>query len=283
MKISEFFTLISKLNPMVKLETITYYHTRNHKKLKAMLWKPKGDGPFPLVAFDVGLQFRVWQIPLAAEIMAKCGYAVIGTDYRKIEVAKGEVEDIASAIEYAKKNFSFLSGKVVLVGISMGGAAMLKIAALKGKELNIVGVAAMAPFSDLSRNYYYASGYKALHDKRALRVRLLQLYLKHTYITPDTNPEQYDLRSPKYYVSKINCPVLLIHGKGDEIVPVEHAIELYHRMKYYHKNIKLKIVSGEGIHTPLYVFSMLKNLNVIGFVKTWSHVVNFLKKLKKSH
>ncbi|MDI6641372.1 MAG: prolyl oligopeptidase family serine peptidase [Elusimicrobiota bacterium] len=277
----EFVKFLSTITGIIPVETFKFYHTREKKRLKGMLWKPKGEGPFPLVAFDVGLQFRIWEIPLAAKIIARCGYAVIGTEYSRIEIAKGELKDITNAIEYAHKNFDFLNSKTILVGISMGAAAMLNIAAQVGEKYNVIAVVAISPYSDLIRAYYYAYGYTKSLDRTDPRARLLNLYQRYAYTNPFVEPKEYLVRSPLNFVHKIKCPVIFIHGRKDEIVTVDHSIELYYKMHYLKKYVDIKIVPGEGIHTPLTFSSMLKNLNFIGFVKTWFIVYEFLKKLKK--
>lgn len=278
----EFIKFIFNLTPAIPIETIKFYHERDNKKLKAMLWKPKGSGPFPLAAFDVGLQYRIWEIPAAAKLIARTGYAVLGTEYSRIEISKGEARDIINAIEYAHKNFNFIDKRTLLVGISMGGATMLNIASKVCKKYNIIGVIAISPYSDLSRAFYYAYGYvSTAKNKKDPRIKLLKLYQKYAYATPQEEPREYYLRSPINFIKNIDCPVIIIHGKKDEVVSVDHSIELYYKMKYLKKDVELILTSGEGIHTPLYTKEMLRKFNFIGFTKTWFAVHNQLKKFLK--
>lgn len=280
--ISELLRLLYNITPIKPIEKVEFVHYRNKTKIKAMIWKPKGEGPFPLVVLDVGLQFRIWEIPLAPNIITRLGYAVLGTSYSRIEIAKGEVEDIISAIDYTYRNFSFLTRKTVLLGISMGGAIMLKIASCVGEKYNVVGVIAVASYCDLGRAYYYADYYINSSRKKSIRVKLLNLYRKYAYAKPWELPYEYLLRSPINYVKNIKCSVLFIHGKKDEIVTCDHSIELYYKMLHMKKKVDLKLVLGEGIHTPLYFTSMLKDLNFIGFVRTWIYIYRYLKKLLNS-
>ncbi|MBU0952225.1 MAG: prolyl oligopeptidase family serine peptidase [Elusimicrobia bacterium] len=270
---------IYHLTPAVGIETIEFKHIRDKKELKAVIWKPKGKGPFPLIAFDVGLQFRIWEIPASAEIMARAGYVVLGTEYSRVEIAKGEVQAIINAIEYAHKNFPFISPKTVLVGVSMGGATMLNIASKAGERLNVEAVIAMGPFADLARAYYYTQGYIEAHPRTDERARLLKLYQKYAFTTPAKEPKEFEIRSPMNFVKNIKCPVYLIHGKDDEIVSMDHSIELYHKMKELKKDVHLKIFPGEGIHTPLKLKCMLTRFNFWGFFRTWNYVHKILTKL----
>jgi len=270
---------IYHLTPAVPIETVEFRHIRDGKPLKAMIWKPRGKGPFPLIAFDVGLQFRVWEIPLAAKIMARTGYAVMGTEYKRIEIAKGEVQDITNAIEYAHDNFSFLDKRTILVGVSMGGATMLNIASKSGDKHHVQAVIAMGPFADLARAFYYTSGYLDNHSRTDEHARLLKLYQKYAFTTPVKEPKEFELRSPMNFIKNIHCPVYLVHGRDDEIVSHDHSIELYHKLKEYKKDVYLKILPGEGIHTPLKFKNMVANFNFWGFARTWNHVHKILIKL----
>jgi len=266
----------------LNIETIDFRHKVNKRELRAQIWKPFNikNKKIPLIAFDVGLQYRIWDIPLFACVMAKLGFAVVGTEYSRIEIARGEIKDIVNVIKFSQQNFNFLDGSTILVGVSMGGATMLNIASKYENELNIKAVVALAPFADLARAYYYAIAFVKTTPKKDPRVSLLKLYLKHTYVVPHINPEEYKLRSPSNFVPFINCPVLLIHGKNDKIVPVDHSLELYYKMLYLGKNVELRLVPGEGIHTPLLLKEHIKRFNFIGFLQSLFYTVCFLKKFR---
>ncbi|OGS21285.1 MAG: hypothetical protein A2252_08455 [Elusimicrobia bacterium RIFOXYA2_FULL_39_19] len=269
------------LTPAVPVETIEFKHKRDNVELKAVIWKPKGPGPFTLIPFDVGLQFRIWEIPLAAKIMARSGYAVMGTEYKRVEIAKGEVNDFINAIDHCYNNFSFLNKETILVGVSMGGATMLNIASKVGAKYDIKAVIAMGPFADLARAYYYTNGYLGAHNRIDERARLLSLYQKYAFTNPVEDPKEFFIRSPLNFVKNIKCPVYLVHGKKDEIVSVDHSIQLYHKMKELNKEVYLTIFPGEGIHTPLKFKSMMRRFNFIGFARTWNHVHKLLNNLRK--
>ncbi|MBU2567656.1 MAG: prolyl oligopeptidase family serine peptidase [Elusimicrobia bacterium] len=268
---------------MLGVEKIDFWHKSDKRQLRAQLCKPSRLVPgrkIPLVAFDVGLQFRVWEIPLFAQIISLYGFAVVATEYNRIEIARGEIEDIVSAIRYARNSFEFVDSKTLLVGVSMGAASMLNIAAKYQKELGIAGIAALAPFADLARAYYYATAYTMTRPKDDPRVGLLKLYLKHIYAMPHIKPQEYISRSPTNFVPYIDCPVMLVHGKNDKIVPVDHSLELYYKMLYLGKDVKLRLVPGEGVHTPLLFSEQLRSLNFIGFLQSCLLTLKFLKNFR---
>ncbi|MFN3966641.1 MAG: alpha/beta hydrolase family protein, partial [Endomicrobiia bacterium] len=267
---------------LLNIEVLTFWHKVEKRHLKAQLWKPLNlkNKKIPLVAFDVGLQYRIWNIPIFACAIAKLGFAVIGTEYSRVEIAKGEIKDIVNAIKFCHENFDFLDNRTFLVGVSMGGATMLNIASKYENELNIKAVIALAPFADLARAYYYAIAFVKTTPKKDPRTGLLKLYLKHVYTVPHINPKEYALRSPSNFVPFINCPVLLIHGKNDKIVPVDHSLELYYKMLYLGKNVELRLVPGEGVHTPLLLREHIKRFNFFGFLQSLFYTVCFLKKFR---
>ncbi|MEW6041078.1 MAG: prolyl oligopeptidase family serine peptidase [Elusimicrobiota bacterium] len=269
------------IKTLLGVESIDFYHNSQGRQLKAQMWKPVkvgGSKKIPLVAFDVGLQFRIWDISLFPAIIASLGFAVVGTEYRRIEIAKGEVTDIVNLIEFTKKEFNFVLDKVILVGVSMGAATMLKIASKFGKELNVISVVSIGAFADLARAYYYALAFVKDKPKTQMHVNLLNLYIRHIFASPSVIPWEYTERSPSNFVPFIECPVLFIHGRKDKIVPVDHSLELYYKMLYLGKDVTLALVPGEGIHTPLRIFHMLNGLNVFGFLKALWLTAKFLRK-----
>lgn len=46
-------------------------------------------------------------------------------------------------------------------------------------------------------------------------------------------------RSPIYFISKINFPIIIIHGKNDKRVSIKEAINLSNELKKLKKKYKL--------------------------------------------
>ncbi len=59
-------------------------------------------------------------------------------------------------------------------------------------------------------------------------------------------PEEYRIRSSIYFVEQINCPLLLIHGEMDDVVPVRHTLQLAQALDKYNKYYELKVFPKEG-------------------------------------
>ena len=56
--------------------------------------------------------------------------------------------------------------------------------------------------------------------------------------TPTKVPERYRFRTPLYLLEKLESPVLIIHGRKDHNVSVEHAYRLENRLRELNKKVE---------------------------------------------
>ncbi len=63
---------------------------------------------------------------------------------------------------------------------------------------------------------------------------------------PEEVPKAYRIRSGINFVEQINCPLLIIHGESDDVIPVRHALRLSEALKKLGKPHELEIVPHEG-------------------------------------
>lgn len=67
----------------------------------------------------------------------------------------------------------------------------------------------------------------------------------------DELPEEYAARSGLLWADRIDCPVLLLHGADDEVIPVRHALRLAEALDAKGTPYELHVIRGEGhIWTP---------------------------------
>jgi len=85
--------------------------------------------------------------------------------------------------------------------------------------------------------------------------------------SPDEVPEEYRIRSSILFYEQVNCPLLLIHGEIDVVVPVYHTLRLAEALKKGHKPFELKLFPKEG-----HIWSLA------GFDNNWRLTVNFFKR-----
>ncbi|MGO9371094.1 MAG: alpha/beta hydrolase family protein [Syntrophobacteraceae bacterium] len=84
---------------------------------------------------------------------------------------------------------------------------------------------------------------------------------------PDKVPQEYEIRSSIHFVNAINCPVLLIHGEEDDVVPVRHTVRLAKALKEHDKPCEVELFPGEG-----HIWSRR------GFERNWLLTVDFFRR-----
>lgn len=145
----------------------TIFYRNGPLSLESYLYKPAGDGPFPLVVYNHGSranQERVeWPVLFIARVMVPAGYAVlvperrgygksdgktfteeIGPDERGarfVDRMIAEASDINAAIEYAKATQPIDGRRVVMMGYSFGGIVATMAAARTGGLAAVVNQA----------------------------------------------------------------------------------------------------------------------------------------------
>jgi dipeptidyl aminopeptidase/acylaminoacyl peptidase len=89
---------------------------------------------------------------------------------------------------------------------------------------------------------------------------------------PEEAPEEYRIRSSINYVDQIDCPLLLIHGEMDDVVPVRHTLQLADAMRKKGKLFELQLFPHEG-----HIWSMS------GFAYNWRLTLDFFERYLKQN
>ena len=193
-------------------------------KITGLISKPAGPGPFPLMlvnhgGFDPAKSMAGW-----LDFFAKLGYVALASDYRgcgnsegKRELAKGEVNDVLNAIQYAR-TLPYVDGQRVAVwGISHGAVLALLAASRDDSIRAVVAVQGPVELSDAYRHW-------VKHKDNPLLTHLAGV---STLVggTPEQVPAAWKERSALYVADKIKCPVLLIYSDGDkdDLVPTDQG------------------------------------------------------------
>ena len=175
--------------------------------------------------------------------------------------AKGEVNDVLNAVKYAR-SFSYVDGqRVVMFGISHGGSIAL-LAAARDPEIKAV-VDLVGPI-DLTELYSY---WVRTKDELPVSKTLSGLWL-HVGGTPDQVPDQWKLRSPIHVAGKIACPVLLVYGAKDDVVPPAQGEKMAAALKAAGNKDVTLIVDPEAGH----------GFDAKAFGRVGIGLVNFLNK-----
>jgi len=81
-------------------------------------------------------------------------------------------------------------------------------------------------------------------------------------------PQVYRRLSAIHFVDQIDCPLLLIHGENDDVIPVRHSLRLADAMKKRGKPVELRCHAHEGhIWTPH------------AFYENWQQTLHFFERV----
>lgn len=159
------------------------------------------------------------------------------------------VEDLLAAIDALNKVQEIDSGRLGLLGSSLGGMDVLiaQNEKIKARVIMATPFAFPQPSKTIKRSFA-EKGYHEYPDGSRINKEFYE------------NLNRYNLKEE---IKKVSCPLLIIHGDLDELVPRHHAEVLYQLAGAQIK--ELKMVEG-GDHA----FTDLDKLNlVIRFALDW--------------
>ena len=152
----------------------------------------------------------------------------------------GRISDYRAAIDYLQ-TVRIDTKRLGAIGSSFGG-----MVALAAKDKRIKAMVTLAtPYllpspSEDALEHAKDQGYLELNSGRRLRLGFYQDLRRYNILTE---------------IKKIRCPLLIIHGGKDEIVPVEHAHVLY---RHANEPKRLEIIDGAN-----HVFDNPKHLDIV--------------------
>lgn len=210
-------------------EKTTFFNS-NGEPLSAIVRIPEGAGKFPAVVLchgfalnkDNELMFGLW------DAISRAGFVCLRFDFTGHGDSKGnfreltisqEIRDVKNAVEYLKTTNIVDEKRIAIVGHSLG-ASVAMLAAEEGRikaVAEISGVARLedfisSKFNDFQVKEWKKKGYIQLHNFDELSIDMLRDIKRH------------DLLSG---LKKMKCPLLIIHGTDDTLVPFENAREIF--------------------------------------------------------
>jgi len=173
-----------------------------------------------------------WQV----QCLAACGYAVLqpnfrgstgyGSDYMNLgngEWGRKMQTDLSDGVRYLVNKGLVDAKRVAIMGASYGGYAALAGATLDqgiyNCAIDIAGV------SDLKDMIEFESDRQLGKDNPIVRNWMIQMGDK----------TKYDDISPAKQAAKAYCPILIIHGKDDTVVPIEQSERMMRALKNANK------------------------------------------------
>ncbi|MDQ7823334.1 MAG: dienelactone hydrolase family protein [Candidatus Eremiobacteraeota bacterium] len=191
-------------------------------KVRGLLFTPRHEGGarLPCVIFcHDGISGISREHRLSSIRLARMGYAVFCPSYRgedgsegTVEIAKGEVTDVLSAMKLCAGLDGIEGSRMALAGASHGALICVLAAARTSEPKALVAVYGVM---DIYRWWQY------LRDQGKLGADGIST---RTYGKgPDDRPLSFQIRNGLGVAGKIKCPVLILQGEKDTTVPAEQA------------------------------------------------------------
>ncbi|MDX6738298.1 CocE/NonD family hydrolase [Actinocorallia sp. A-T 12471] len=216
--------------------------------LKALVYQPKGKGPFPLIVMPASWSLFHAEYAGAAAKFAATGYVVVAYTSRgfwdsegRIEIAgRPDVGDVSKVIDWSLRNTRADRRRIGAAGISYGAGISLLGAA---HDPRIRAVSAMSGWASLP---------DSLYQNQTVSEQTAALLLTAGHLTGDpgedfltvqdgylkdkfgTAVKLASIRGAAHYVKKINAnkpAIMLANGWQDGIFPPAQYVDFYNRLK----------------------------------------------------
>lgn len=213
------------------------YVARDGLEIPALITKPNGEGPFPVVVMPHGgpVARDYWGWDLWAQTLASRGYLVIqpqfrissgfGKEHQKAGFQRWGYEmqdDLEDALAYVRERGYGSDENAAIFGWSYGGYAAF-VGSMR--ENNVFSCA--IPGAGVSEKARFRSYLAQIGD-----------FADKTY------RKTADGFDPLANVDSVNVPVLVIHGEIDERVPIVHSDLFVDQLKKYNKDHKYVVLEG---------------------------------------
>ncbi|MFS1524914.1 alpha/beta hydrolase family protein [Microbulbifer sp. 2304DJ12-6] len=224
------------------------FTTKDGFRIGTYLTFPRGDkNTLPMVVVPHGGPHArdYWGYDQDAQILSQYGYLVLQINFRgstgygdhfydagRLEWGGKIQSDIFDAVNWAVEKGYADPERICIYGGSFGGYSAL---------MNPIR------YPDL---YQCAIGHVGVYD-------LEMMYKKGdikrrdrglAYLKRELSKNEHFLKenSPLHNTSRLNLPLMIVHGEQDERVPVEHAEHMLKQLKKEHKPVKSLIISNAG-------------------------------------
>jgi dipeptidyl aminopeptidase/acylaminoacyl peptidase len=206
-------------NPKVELEMITYF--AGGLRVKGLLARPAdGSGTEGFLYLRGGIKNVGKVRPARIAQFASEGFTVFAPFYRGNQGGEGDEDFGGNDRDDAYAGFRLLQSlpgveRVHVFGFSRGGLMAL-LTAIQFPET--ASVVTWGGVTDMFLTYV---------ERKDLR-RMMKRVIGGS---PKKVPNRYKFRTPLYEIENLEAPVLLIHGRNDRNVSVEHSYRIEKRLK----------------------------------------------------
>ncbi|MFD1706746.1 alpha/beta hydrolase family protein [Siminovitchia sediminis] len=215
-------------NPHIRMFLITY--VSSGLRVKGLLAEPVQEGEYEGILYLRGGIKSVGMVrPARIAQFASEGFIVFAPFYRGNRGGEGNEDfagedrkDAFSAFRLLREHPSVLDNRIHIFGFSRGGVMAL-LTGIQFKEA--ASLVTWGGVSDMVLTYV---------ERKDLR-RMMKRVIGGS---PKTAFDQYKFRTPLYDLEKLQIPVLIIHGRKDQNVSVDHAYRLEKRLLSLQKPVE---------------------------------------------
>lgn len=253
--------------------------------LSGYLTKPKNfTASRPLIVMPHGgpeardfFSFNEW-----AQFFASNGYVVFQPNFRGsdgfgrrfVEAGWGQWgrkmrTDIEDGVDKVVSELAIDTNNIFFVGASYGGYAALNAATQQDSRYSCI--VSVAGLSDL----YSFLEFQEARKSTAGKEQLLAIWRNRIGDLAADTDHIYQI-SPINNIANLKAPVLLIHGKLDEIVPPEQSITMGEALKSAGNQVELTLLDNEG-HSNWDTDTEVNVLSQIAYFTTKCKIANEMK------
>jgi acetyl esterase/lipase len=216
------------------------YNGGNGKPLLFDWYTPETPGPHPVVVFWPGGGWISGDRSMYADEVhhwTSQGYAVATPEYRlaPLYTFPAAIDDVNAFFWHLAQNAEEMNidpRRLVSFGNSAGGHLSLMAALSPGSI--VAAAVAICPITDIRET----DG-----NDFAIAMSFVEQFMGGL---PHEKPDDYAAASPVTLLDNLQCPLLLMHGKQDEIVPVEQSRAFFKASIDDGRLVTLLELEGEG-------------------------------------
>jgi dipeptidyl aminopeptidase/acylaminoacyl peptidase len=235
------------------IETDVFLLASGAIRLRVFTALPQGAGPFPSVQIHhAGGGYEPIYEEMAAELAGAHGIAGVAMIHRgypgsggQMEYGKGEIDDIAALTAELQRHPRLDSRCMGIMGYSRGAHnALLAVERCPAFRAGALWSTPVDMFDHVEVNPWIAEMFGGW---------------------PDEVPEEYRIRSSILFAERVSCPLLLLHGEADDVVPVRHTLRLARALEELGKPVTVRTFPGEGHIWSAAAFALNWRLTVAFF------------------
>jgi len=235
--------------PSVASPELVHYPTFDGREIPAFLFKPEGEGPFPVLVEIHGgpesqrrLQYSS-AVPtdqlirslgiavLSLNVRGSIGYGKAFSHLDDKDLRLDAVRDAAAAVEWLRTRDDVIADRIAVMGQSYGGfmtlASITFFPDLWTAAVDVVGIANFVSFLERTGPW-----------RRAHR--------SEEYGFLETDRELLERISPLNRIDKVTAPLFVIHGRNDPRVPLFEAEQVVAALEARNQEVHLRVFDDEG-------------------------------------